>query len=362
MRRHSPLKFYLPLVILFGGAFLALSFFAYYAKQTAAVSQYTNESAGYSFQVPDGWIASSSTENEFKANFGPAENPELGSVSVDGHALSIDSFVDNSIGSAQEKIPGFKPVFRRSAQVGGQPALRLRIAFDSYNGEGVYVMRDTIVYSIGISSIQAQDLSRLDQLLNTFAFSVERPQIWGFPDLGSDHPNFQAIIYVQQQGIVSGYSDRTYRPNNLITRAEFTKIFLSTFIDATTLAACVKENIGLADIDLTTWVAPYVCVAKERGIIKGYPDGTFRPDKNVSLAEAAKIVVGAILASTEKEVVPSEPWPKAYLDSLASIGVIPPTIKNYNSPITRGEMAEMIYRLQLEITTLPTKTYEALKP
>ncbi|MEK7563157.1 MAG: S-layer homology domain-containing protein, partial [Patescibacteria group bacterium] len=56
-----------------------------------------------------------------------------------------------------------------------------------------------------------------------------------FSDVSSTHPNAEAIAYVKAEGIVSGYPDGTYRPNQTINRAEFVKFVTGTqFNDAAT--------------------------------------------------------------------------------------------------------------------------------
>lgn len=150
-----------------------------------------------------------------------------------------------------------------------------------------------------------------------------------------------AIEFVKSEGIVSGYEDGTYKPINKINRAEFTKILiqtafpdeLSTFVPT----ACFK------DVPADAWFAKYVCLAKNKGVIGGYPDGTFGPDKNINVAESLKITLEALfpnIPSAEGE------WYQKYLNYADGQGY---TVKEWSSvttQITRGEMAEFIYRIK----------------
>lgn len=192
-------------------------------------------------------------------------------------------------------------------------------------------------------------------LLPSFAFA-------DFPDVHSSHPYINAIGYVQKEGIVKGFPDGTYRPEQPVNRAEFTKIFLGSFVDASALASCPLATVTFKDVPRDAWFAPSVCIAVGRSIIKGYSDGTFRPTQNVSAAEAAKFIVSAILGAMGKELVPSNPWYQAPLQALSALGAIPSTVKRVDSPLTRGEMAEIIYRLQQEKTHLSSQSYESLLP
>ncbi len=327
------------------------------APRQAPSGKYENEEGGYSFTTPPGWTAKTSSENSLHAEFGPSQQPDLGSVQIIGHALSLESFIADLTKALPE---GMTIENRQDVQVGGLPGIRLRITVEGTESEGVFVARGTIIYGIGVNSVLPEDLTRLTSLLDSFRFSGEPPKILGFPDVASSHPYVQAIAYVQGQGIVAGFPDGTFRPDQPINRAEFTKIFLGTLVDSQTLAACDVSGIGLSDVPADAWFAPFVCVAKELGIIQGYSDGTFRPSQNVNFAEAAKIVVFAILASTGTEVVPGEPWYRPYIESLAALEAIPQTVAAVDAPLTRGEMAEIIARLQLEATGLPSKTYDDL--
>ncbi len=96
------------------------------------------------------------------------------------------------------------------------------------------------------------------------------------------------IIYsAVHYGIVSGYEDNTFRADALISRSEVLKIL--------NLAAGLSEFAGadhfvFTDVQDSDWFASYVKIAFSREIIKGYPDGTFRPHHPVTRAEAAKII------------------------------------------------------------------------
>lgn len=181
-----------------------------------------------------------------------------------------------------------------------------------------------------------------------------------FTDVSATHANADAIAYVKAEGIVSGYADGAYRPNQTINRAEFTKIIEEATQDADTIDACLEDDNQriFSDIPFGAWYEGYVCDAKGRGVIGGYPDGTFRPNASINFAEAAKIVSKAMDLSVSMD---STVWYKGYVDALAAKKAIPNSILRVNQYITRGEMAEMIYRLKTGNTDKPSQTYEDLK-
>jgi hypothetical protein len=172
-----------------------------------------------------------------------------------------------------------------------------------------------------------------------------------FSDVPSLHPNADAIAYVKAEGIVEGYADGTFKPDQTINRAEFTKIILIAIggdSDCSTSA--------FRDVPLRTWFAPYVCGAKAHRLIDGYPDGTFRPSVNINFAESAKIITQAFDMTNN----PTDIWYEGYVRALADAKAIPTSISSFDKNITRGEMAEMIYRLKAGATDKPSKSYDDL--
>lgn len=175
-----------------------------------------------------------------------------------------------------------------------------------------------------------------------------------FSDVGNSNPNQSAIEYVKNQGIVQGYSDGTYRPDRTINRAEFTKIVIEAQF-ASEVEAC--QSADFSDTEKGKWFTPYICVAQKRGIINGYSDGTFRPSQNISFVEAAKIIVNTFGLSAGSD---NEVWYRPFVNRLELEKAIPTSVGSFSKNITRGEMAEMIYRLKTGIKNKETKTYNGL--
>lgn len=168
-----------------------------------------------------------------------------------------------------------------------------------------------------------------------------------FSDVTANHPNAAAILYVQGHGIVSGYSDGTYRPGVAINRGEFTKIVMGAY-GAALVSSCNTSSLRFSDTDDAAWYAPYLCAAAKRGIIAGYPDGTFKPSSDINFAEAAKIIASAADRGGMAETAPTgQPWYQPYVRYLsennASAGIVSP-----DHLLTCGEMAEIIYRLAIK--------------
>ena len=93
-----------------------------------------------------------------------------------------------------------------------------------------------------------------------------------------------AISTLSKMGILDGYPDGTFRPNNSITRAEFVKIAVSFF-------EYVDQVPGMPFTDISGhWAETYIKVAAAVKLVNGDPGGTFRPNGAITRAEAMAIV------------------------------------------------------------------------
>ena len=106
-----------------------------------------------------------------------------------------------------------------------------------------------------------------------------------FSDVSADKWYNNAVSTLCHMGVLGGYSDGTFRPNAPITRAEFAKIAVS-FSQANGSAVYSY----FTDVKTTDWFAPYVTAAKDRSLIEGYSDGSFKPENRITRAEACAIV------------------------------------------------------------------------
>ena len=87
---------------------------------------------------------------------------------------------------------------------------------------------------------------------------------------------------------IIGYPDGLVRPEGNVTRAEVATIFLRLMLDEYREENWSTEN-NFSDVAPTAWYNNAVSTCAKAGIIKGYPDGTFRPDANITRAEFAAI-------------------------------------------------------------------------
>ncbi|MDD3896774.1 MAG: S-layer homology domain-containing protein [Candidatus Peribacteraceae bacterium] len=168
----------------------------------------------------------------------------------------------------------------------------------------------------------------------------------------SHYTTTPAIQYLLDHGIASGYPDPSagsgqvalFKPENPINRAEFTKIIVGA-VGLSTEGLC--KMASFSDVMGAEWYGPFAQAARCAGIIGGYPDGTFRPARNINTAEAAKIVVEAF--GLEVSVQDAETWYAPYMETLEGIEALPSTATDPAHLLTRGEMAEVIYRVMVRV-------------
>ena len=170
----------------------------------------------------------------------------------------------------------------------------------------------------------------------------EEEPVEPFSDVSDSYVYADAVAWARAEGIVEGYSDNTFRPTAQVNRAEFVKILIEAY-NVSTVALC--RIAPFADTDLSEWYGPYVLAARCKGVVSGYPDGTFRPDQSINVVEAAKIIAN-LDAGVNLEPGQNQEWYEVYMKYLYDHDAVVPSIKRIDQLVTRGEMVEMMYRLR----------------
>lgn len=176
-----------------------------------------------------------------------------------------------------------------------------------------------------------------------------------FTDIASNHPNYEAINYLYDNGIIEGYEDNTFRPDQLVNRVEALKIIL---LGSEVLVPEIQEQEIFPDVMHGSWYAKYTVKAKNLGIVKGDDNtGMFRPGDTVNLAEALKMLLETGDISTEYPDsnpywdVSSDAWFAPYFNYAQSISLLDESSDENvypATPVTRSMLAELMYRLTLK--------------
>ena len=186
-------------------------------------------------------------------------------------------------------------------------------------------------------------------IIVTFAiFAPSTFAVTPFPDVPETHPNYEAIYFLKSHNVISGYDNGNFGADDSVTRVQALKILL--------LGSEIKpaENLmsNFSDVPSTHWGQRFIAEAKNRSIVNGNADGTFRADMTLNLAEGLKMLLKTNDISPETPV--SQPFidvsTSDWFSSFASYAKEKQLVDamEYLEPakkLTRGELAELMYRL-----------------
>ncbi len=165
-----------------------------------------------------------------------------------------------------------------------------------------------------------------------FAATSELPDIEGY--------EFEEEVRrLASLGVIAGYPDGTFRPEEPVKRAEFAKMIV-VMLGLENAANLMKgQAVSFSDVPATHWASGYINVAEMKGVVNGYPDGTFKPEGNITYAEALKMILTAMGYLEEGFIVLR--WPTTWIIQAAEIGLDEGVEVLANLPITRGEVAKL---------------------
>jgi len=141
--------------------------------------------------------------------------------------------------------------------------------------------------------------------------------------------------------IMQGYPDGELHLDKPVTRAEFTKIAVAASPYKNQVAT--GHNVSpFADVHYSHWAAPYVKLSVSNGLIKGYPDSTFRPDSTVLYEEAVTVCLRLLGYSNEDF---GYSWPYGQIGLAGSLGLIDSVYSGVGNNLTRRDVMQMVYNL-----------------
>lgn len=166
-----------------------------------------------------------------------------------------------------------------------------------------------------------------------------------FSDIKSTDKIATAVTILNKLGIVTGYPDGTFGPNNNVTRAEFATMLLRMMNMAQNITPI---STSFSDVAPNYWAAGTIEMSKSLNIVTGYTDGTFGPENNVSYEEALTMIVRAV--GYENYSPEGGTWYAKYVESARRLGISKNAVGNVGSPATRACIAQFIYDT-LEVLT-----------
>lgn len=205
--------------------------------------------------------------------------------------------------------------------------------------------------------VEAEDIKG-----NKVAKNARILRLVSFKDVGSGYWAKKPIEHSGTVGLVRGYPDGTFRPDRELTRAELATLL----VRARDLKPMGKPVKVFKDVKTSHWAAGYIEVAKRMKIVKGYPDGKFRPNRRITKAEAITVLARydnlAIFKPLEQKPfvdVSTRHWAAPYIQAAKESGML-----NYledrkklrpKENVSRAESVEM-----LSHTSLASKLIEDL--
>ena len=162
-----------------------------------------------------------------------------------------------------------------------------------------------------------------------------------YPDVTADSQYASAIEQLSALGIMEGFDDGTFKPDEKVTRAQMAKLV----VGAKNMLAAAESNTTVMFEDVAPgkadWAIGYVATAANEGIINGTSATTFDPNATVTYAQATKMLVNACGFDAYAQQVGG--WPSGYLSYGYTLGINEGISGVGNdTELTRGQVAQMV--------------------
>ena len=162
-----------------------------------------------------------------------------------------------------------------------------------------------------------------------------------FSDI-TDNYTATAIETLRLMGVLDGYGDGTFRPNAVLTRAQFCKMAVYAMNGSSELGRYSTVTI-FPDVKPSLWAASYINMAAKKGVIAGFADGKFKPNQTVTAGQAVTILMRGLGYKDENM---GGVWPQGYMAEAQTCGLLKSTgITSAYSALTRGQAAKLFLNL-----------------
>ncbi|MFA4905197.1 MAG: PorV/PorQ family protein [Candidatus Margulisiibacteriota bacterium] len=173
-----------------------------------------------------------------------------------------------------------------------------------------------------------------------------------FTDVGESYWARKPIEYTGTVGLVQGYPDGKFKPEASLTRAEMATLL----VRAEGMKLPYKPRQVFKDVKTSHWAANYIEMAVRMGLVKGYPDGKFRPNNKINKAETVAVLARYDkLALNPVEVKPysdikATHWAAKYIQAAKGsgmLGYIEGTRLRPGEEVNRAEAVEMLSKTNM---------------
>ena len=131
----------------------------------------------------------------------------------------------------------------------------------------------------------------------------------------------EAVAVISEIGVVDGYSDGNFNPQNVLTRGAAAKIICNMVLGPTTASALKADAAPFKDVPANHEFAGYIAYCAQQGIINGYSDGTFRPAGTLTGYAFMKMLLGALGYDADIEGYSGSNWTVAVAKQAMGIGL-----------------------------------------
>ena len=215
-------------------------------------------------------------------------------------------------------------------------------------------------------------------LLSTLILTASIGAAFAYPDVAENHWAANQIKILTEQGVIVGYPDGTFKPDDNVTRAEFASMAIKALGQEHTQVA---QPVKFTDIDSDFWAYNAIQKALFFDLISCPDEGQpFRPEDSVSRAESISVAVNAltteqisaqkaleVLNSRYDDVNTVPEWfiiPAGKAEILNMLVTVPSAKKNIDAerPATRAEVAAILYDMMEQAKLNPNaKLAEAMR-
>lgn len=158
-----------------------------------------------------------------------------------------------------------------------------------------------------------------------------------YSDVSETHDRYEAINMLSSLDIITGYPDGTFQPDKEVTRAEMAALITRMF----KLTSAAVTEPPFSDVEVDYWAAANIVAAKNMNIINGFPDGTFRPQDNVTYEQAVKMIVCALNYGTAAEALGG--YPGGYINQASKLNILNKAAYGNTKPAPRGIIAQLLF-------------------
>lgn len=216
-------------------------------------------------------------------------------------------------------------------------------------------------------------------ILSLMILALGIAPVMAFPDVSDNHWAAPEIKILSEQGVIVGYPDGTFKPDNNVTRAEFAAMAIRALGQQHTKVA---QPVHFSDIDEGYWAYEDIQKALYFDLISCEKSGElFRPEDSVSRAESMSVAVNALTTETISTQKAKEVLERAYIDAhtipewflipagkaeiLGMVVVMPSAHKaalEAERPATRAEVAAILFKMMEQAKLNPNaKLAEAMR-